>query len=406
MRKIVLPNGLVVLFERTASDSVSVEVSVGVGSDFEGRMQAGVSHFLEHMLFNGSVRRPTAFELTNTIERLGGVLNGGTSNEQTCFYAKVPRRHLGVMLDVLGDMLFNPLIRQADVEKERRVISDEIRLFTDDPKLHVWVLLQKRLYVRHPAKNPVYGSLQSVRRLNRNDLTAFHRRYYVPRNMFVSIVGGVDAGRALALVERYFGAVPSGCCASHALPAEPKQTSRRVFREKRSMLQSYFVLAYKTVPRRHRDSYVLDVIHAILGRRSSGRIFDEVRNKRGLAYEVSVQHEALKTFGFFAVYVVADRNNIREIVDLITGEFRRLGDITPREVEEAKTFIEGDFLLENEDTLKRAQLLGFFNHASCVEDAADYILRIRAVSTGDVRRLASEYLSENYTLVSVEQKRI
>lgn len=404
MRKFVLSNGLTVLFERMDSDSVSVEVSVGVGSEFESKGQAGISHFLEHMLFNGSGRRPTAFEIANAIERVGGVLNGGTSNEQTCFYAKVPCRRLGVMLDVLSDMLFHPLLKEEDVGKEREVILDEIRLFTDDPKLHVWILLQNRLYKKHPARNPVYGRVDSIRRLTREELAAFHHSYYVPCNMVVSVVGGVDASRVLALVERYFSSMPPGVRVRHTLPNEPRQTSPTVFREKRRILQSYFILAYKTRPRRHRDSYVLDVVHAVLGRRSSGRIFDEIRNKRGLAYEVNVQHEALKTFGFFAVYVVADRGNIRKIVKLIIGEFRRLRSVTSREVGEAKMFIEGDFLLENEDTLKRAQMFGFFNHASRVEDAVDYVRKIRGVSLREVRRAASRYLNRNYTLVLVGQR--
>lgn len=403
MQKLVLPNGLSVLLERRDSDSVAVEVSIGVGSDVESRKQAGVSHFLEHMLFNGSEKRPTALEITNEIERLGGMLNGSTSNEQTSVYAKVPSKHLDVLLDVLSDMILHPLFKKEEVEKERKIILNEIQLLKDDPKLYIWILLQERLYVKHPAKNPVYGRFEAISRLSREDLVAFHRKYYVPGNIAIAVVGDLKKN-VFQVVERYFGGMAPGRAPKKVIPKEPKQLRRKTYKEKRKILQSYLVLAYKTPPRSHRDSYALDVIQAILGRRSSGRIFDEIRNKRGLAYDINVQNEALKTFGFFAVYVVADRKNLKKIVDIVLKELSNLRNLGLRDLEEAKMFIEGDFLLDNEDNLKRAEMLGFFNHTGTAEDALKYIRRIKKVSLDETKRVAKKYLSGNYTLVVVEEK--
>jgi len=404
MRKFVLSNGLTVLVERRKSDSVAVEVSVGVGSVFESKKQAGLSHFLEHMLFDGSSKRPSAFELSNAIEKLGGELNGGTSNEQTCFYAKTPSKHFNVVLDVLSDMLLRPLFRKEDVEKERKVVLNEIQLYRDDPKLHIWVLLQKQLYPKHPAGNPVYGSVDSIAKFTREDVVGFHRKYYVPGNMSVTVVGNVSSRNAVAAVKKYFGKMISGRLQKKFIAGGLKQLKPKVFKEKRRILQSYLVLAYKTPPRGHSDSNALDLIHAILGRRSSGRMFDEIRNKRALAYEVSVQNESAKSFGFFAVYVIADKKNLKKIVGVILDEIRKLKDLKKMDLDEAKTFLEGDFLLEKEDNLKRAEFLDFFNHASDVKDALNYLKNLRKVSLRDIKKAAGKYLGRNYTLVVVGQK--
>ena len=396
-----MPNGLTLLVESRKSDSVAVEVSVAVGSNMEPAGQEGISHFLEHMLFNGSVKRPTAYELTNAIECVGGMLNGGTSNEQTTFYAKVPSRHFSVVLDVLADMVLNPLLKAEEVERERGVILNEIHLFTDDPKLHIWVLLQKRLYRGHPAGKPVYGTLESVKSITRRQIVGFHRKYYVPGNMAVTIVGDVGVEAAVREVKKKFAGMKSGVAAGPCAVMAARQAGRETYREKRKILQSYMVLACKTPPRSHPDSYALDVIHAILGRHSSGRMFDEIRNKRGLAYEVNVQNESLKTFGFFAVYVVADSKNLRKIVSIISGELKKLSRLREADLREAKTFIEGEFLLDNEDNLKRAEVIGFFNHAGEAGDAVNYLEKVRKVSLADAKRAARKYLNEKYTLVVV-----
>ncbi len=241
MRRIVLPNNLTVIVERRPSSSVSVEVSVGVGSSNESRREAGLSHFLEHMLFNGSAKRPTALSISNEVERLGGELNGGTSGEQTCFYVKVPSRFLDTALDVLSDMVLHPLFKPEDVEKERSVVLNEIQLYTDDPKLHVWVLVQKHLFANHPAGSPVYGRKETIARFTREDIAGFHRRHYVPGNMAVTIVGDVDVGRGLKLASRYFSGMPAAFAPPLKLPKETRQHGRMVFREKRRTLGCCFL---------------------------------------------------------------------------------------------------------------------------------------------------------------------
>jgi predicted Zn-dependent peptidase len=400
MQKTLLKNGLTVLVESRKSQSIAVEVSVGVGSNYESRKQAGLSHFLEHMLFNGSLKRPTALAITNEIEKIGGELNGGTSNEQTCFYVKVPSKHFEKALDVLSDMLFRPLFKPEDVEKERKVVLNEVKLFTDDPKLHVWVMLQKKLYVRHPTRNPVYGRAATISRFTRKDLVDFHRRFYVPGNMSIAVVGNVKKSKALSDVRKYFSGFHGGQAPVLRFPKEPRQLKPKFCTERRKILQSYIVLAFKTKPRQHKDSYALDVAHAILGRKSSGRIFDEIRNKRGLAYDISVQSEALKDFGFFSVYVVADKKNVDRIVGIILDELK-MKRLDARDLEEAKTFIEGEVLLDNEDNLKMAEMLSFFNYSSKAEEALNYLKRIRRVSLGQVRNAVKKYLNRNYTLVVV-----
>jgi len=402
MHKYTLKNGLTLLFEKRATKTTAVEVTVKTGSNNESKKINGISHFIEHMLFEGTKTRKSSREIANEIEKLGGELNAYTSNERTAFFAKVLNKHFDKALEILSDIIKNPLFDKKNIEKERKVILKEINLVTDEPRFHQWILFQKTLFKKHPARNPAYGLEKAVSKLTRKDIIRYYKDYYKPNNIIVSVVGNVKDVKNK--VNNYFKDLKKSKLKKKIKIKEPKQTKPIKKIEKKKLLSSYMVLGYKTPKRAEKESYVLDVVYAILGRGQSGRLFDEIRNKRGLAYEVGVQHESVADHGFFAVYLNTDRKNINKIKKIILNEFEKLNQISKKDIEEAKTYLEGSYALDNEDNFQMADKLAFWESIKEAKLAEEYIKKIKKVTKKDIIEAVNEYLDRNYTMVVLEQK--
>lgn len=394
-------NGLTVLIDERPTASVVIEVIVKVGSNFESRGNFGISHFVEHMLFEGTKHRTTR-EIANAIEGIGGEINAATSNERTFFYCYVPKKYFNKALDVLADIIQNPLFDEKTIEKERKIILDEINLVNDNHLFYQWVLFQKTLFKKNSAKNPVYGTRETIRSMSKADLLKFYKKYYVPNNILISISGGVCKG-VVGKIEKAFGVFKSRNVCGLKIPKEPKQNRIEVVTEKRDVLHSYIVLGYNAAKRGEEDSYVLDVIQAVLGRGQSGRMFNEIRTKRGLAYSVGVQYEANVDFGFFAVYLSSNKKNLENIKKIILQEFTDLENLSEDELNDAKNYIEGNFILKAEENKERADLIGFWEMVGDAKKMSEYVNRIKKVTKRDIKRVAKKYFTKNYTLVMLEQ---
>ena len=402
MERFQLKNGLTVLFQKNSSDSVALEVMFKVGSNDENPDILGISHFLEHMLFEGTKKRPDSIIISNEIEKYGAEFNAYTSTNRTAFFIKIINKRFDIALDILSDMAANPIFRNDKIKKEKNVILREIDMVTDDPRQHQWILFQKNLFEKHPAKNPTYGTIKTVSALRRKKLLDYYQKYYVPNNMILSIVGNVQGVKEKA--ENYFGHLKPKNMQKKKEIKEPKQNKIKHFIEKRKIQNSYIVLGYKTVPRLHEDSYALDVISAVLGRGQSGWIFDEIRNKHGLSYQTGVQTENEADHGTFAVYAGLDRKNIEKAKSLVLKQFKRLQKITKTEFNEAKTYIEGHHALQTEDNFHKADDMAFWELIKDAGFAESYIKNIRKVAINDVKKAAKKYLNDNYTFVAIEQK--
>ncbi|MEK6938078.1 MAG: pitrilysin family protein, partial [Nanoarchaeota archaeon] len=191
MQKVVLPNGLTIIYEARKSKSIVVEVLTKVGSNQEKPTERGISHFIEHITFEGTAKRPTNQLISNEIERVGGDFNAYTTNERTCFYVKVLKKHFPLAVEILADILQNSLFNKKEIEKEKRVVLKEIDLVNDEPKFYQWILLQKNLFQKHPVRYPTYGSKEVIKNLSRDKLLKYFHQHYVPANMVISIVGEV-----------------------------------------------------------------------------------------------------------------------------------------------------------------------------------------------------------------------
>jgi|TARA_B100001971_G_scaffold215174_1_gene258879 predicted Zn-dependent peptidase len=402
MQKYRLKNGTTIIFEKNSSKSVALEVMFKVGSNDENEKVSGISHFLEHMLFEGTKKRKNNKAIANEIEKYGGEFNAYTSADRTAYFIKIINKKFDIALDILSDMVANPLFANKFIKKEKDVIQKEINMVTDDPRQHQWILFQKNLFEKHPAKNPIYGTVKTIKYLNRNIIADYFENHYSPNNMIISVVGNVD--NVKNKINRYFGKLKPKKIISRKKIKEPLQAKIKKFVEKRKIFNSYMVLGYKTIPRMDKESYVLDVITAILGRGQSGWIFDEIRNKRGLAYQVSVHSEHESDYGYFAVVIGLDKKNIEKAKKLILQQFRKLEKTSNKELEEAKTYIEGNHTLTLEDNFHAADNLAFWETIKDASLSKHFINKMKKVNLSDIKRVSRRFLNDKYTLVVVEQE--
>ena len=395
-----LSNGMQVIYNKKDTDSVTAEIMVRVGSNYENPKISGISHMIEHLVFEATKKYRGSLELANEVEKLGGELNAYTSEERTAYYVKIVRKHLDKALDILEQIIFNPLFRESDIEKERSIIIDEIRLVTDEPRFHQWILFAKNLFIKHPAKNPAYGTVKAVKTITRKDILDYYSKYYIPNNMIISVAGKADDLKQK--LEKALGGYRAKNIVSRKKVIEPRQARPKTTREKRKLSNSYLIFGYKTPPRLHKDSYALDILRAILGRGQSGKLFYEIRTKLGLAYEVGVHHNPSTDYGFFAVYCGTDRKNIDKIRDVIIKELK-LKALDDNMIKEAKDYIEGNFSLENEDTKDLSDQAAFWALMGDPEGINSYIRKIRSITKKDIQKAIKRYFTENYTLTILEQ---
>ncbi len=403
MEKTILKNKITLLTEKNKTNTVVIAVNANVGSNHETEKIFGISHFLEHMLFEGTKKRPNAGIISNEIESIGGEFNAYTSNERTLFYIRVLSKYFDIALDIISDMVLNSIFRNDFIEKERKVILKEINMVTDEPRFHQWVLFQKVLFKKHPARNPTYGTVKAVNSISRNDLINYFRKHYSSNNISIAVVGNFADGQIIIKkVSEKFANLQAGEANKTIVSGEPEQNSPVEKIEKRKILNSYMVLGYRTPLRETYDSYILDVIKAIFARGQSGKIVEAVRIEKGLAYEVNLQHDSNKGFGMFAVYLNSDKKNIPKIKKIIFDEFRKLKNISKKDIDIAKGFIEGHYLMEEEDNFKLAEKLLFWEHIKDAKLHYDYIDTIKRVSKEDILKIAGKFINENYTTVRIE----
>jgi predicted Zn-dependent peptidase len=398
MEKLMLKNGMKILVDRRKSSTVTIEMSVNVGSNCEQRNIAGISHFLEHMIFEGTKKR-SAKQISEAIENVGGELNAATTNERTFFYIKVPKAKMGTGFDIISDMIRNPAFELKILEKERNVVLEEIKMVNDQPLLYQWVLFESNIFKQHPTRNPVYGRVDSVKSISRQQMLRYYRSWYSPSNMTLSVVG--DVGNIKALANKYFGDMPSAKALIMKKVTEPKDTKPTIKVEKRDINQSYLVMGFKTVPRLHKDSFVLDVIASVFSKGISGRINEEVRIKRGLAYSVGSVHESKKDYGFFVFYLNCDRKNLETCKSIILDEIRKLDNLGSRELVDAKEHLIGRDILDLEDSHKRADELAFWESLGDARLADRYTKEVKKVTKKDIIRVRNRFFDKNYTMVVI-----
>jgi len=385
-----LPNGLRIVCEPMPSArSVAVGVYIGTGSRDERSSEYGVSHFIEHILFKGTLRRD-ALDIVREIEGRGGYINAETDKEYTAFYARVLPEDLSVALDVLSDMLLSPRLHPEDIEREKRVVLEELRELMDYPEEYVYDLFAQTLWSRHPLAHPVIGTAPTVLALDRSHIRWVMDERYVAPNTVVSVAGQVDAEQLLPLVERYFGNMPATQPNTKLRPARATARKRLL---RHPTQQVHFCLGTAGYNLYDERKYMLAVLDTLLGGNMSSRLFQEVREKRGLVYHISTTATAYREGGYFAIHANCSPENYTQVIEVIREQLYKVceGDLTEEEVQRAKHQLRGSLLMSTESVSGRmsanARSLLFHGRVITVDEIIE---QVEAVDAGKVVTVARE----------------
>ena len=403
VRRTVLPGGLRVISESLPGvRSVAFGVWVGVGSRDERPTQHGSSHFLEHLLFKGTKRRD-ALEISASMDAVGGEMNAFTAKEYTCYYARVLDEDLPLAVDVVCDMVTSSLVTSEDVESERGVILEEIAMHDDDPGDIVHDTFAAALFGDGPLGRPVIGSVDSIESLSRSAISGYYRRRYAPESMVVAASGGLDHGKLLRLVKKALAGQLSG----DVEPA-PLRTVRRppasystVVVEDRATEQANVVLGTTALPRDDARRFALGVLNGALGGGMSSRLFQEIREKRGLAYSVYSYASSHADTGQFGVYAGCAPGRVDEVLELCREQLALAADkgLTDSELKRSKGQMRGSLVLGLEDTGSRMSRLGKGELVHRELLSVDEVLaRIDAVTLDDVHEVAQDVLTRPLSL--------
>jgi predicted Zn-dependent peptidase len=387
-----LSNGMrVVTTPVLTAQSVSVNVFFGVGSRSETPRTNGVSHFIEHMLFKGTARRPNATQVAEAIEGAGGGLNAYTSKELTCYWNHVPFDKLALAVDVLADMCRHSLIDQVEVDRERSVVQQELRRSFDQPGAWASELLGRATFGDQPIGWPVGGTIETVEAMQRPDLIEHIERHYTPSNTVLSVAGNTTHDEVLRLAELHFGDLVDRE-APEPPPATPEFDADRVVTEQRDIAQCHLGIALYALARRDPDRYALGVLNTILGRGMSSRLFTEVRERRGLAYSVGSGTARYNDVGTMSISAGVTLEHLEEATRVIRDELLKIAAAPPSEEETARArdFSIGNFRLGLESTMALGQRAGeALLMTGEIEPIEEVVERTAAVTPDDVQRLAA-----------------
>ena len=402
IQKHVLPNGLVAITETMSHvRSVSVGVWVRNGSRREVPEENGLAHFMEHMVFKGTERR-SAEAIAREMDSVGGMLDAFTSKEQICFNAKVLDEHLPIAFDVIADLVLRPKFDSEDVKKERQVVLEEIKMDLDNPEYLLHEIFTRGFWPGHPLGRPILGTPETVKKFNREGLRNRFRNWFAPDHLVITAAGHVRHEEVLALVEREFGALePAGPAAAGNAP----QTEAPILLEtKRDLEQVHLCIGVPSIPLAHQDRFGFAVLNNLLGGGMSSRLFQNIREKRGLAYAVFSELTPYSDAGMLTVYAGTAVNTIGQVIDLTIQEFHALKEspVSEEELRRSKNHLKGSLMLSLESTSSRMSNLArqelYFGRFFSLDEI---LAGIEAVTSEELQSLARRYFQPEQIAVTV-----
>jgi len=397
-----LVNGVRVITEAMAHvRSVSVGIWVGSGSRRETPEQNGISHFIEHMLFKGTERR-SAEDIARSVDSIGGNLDAFTAKELVCYNTKVLDEHLSLAFDVLSDLVLHPMFREEDIEKEKGVILEEIKMEADSPDYLVHEIFSSNFWQGHPLGKPILGTPQTVKRFDRKSVCDFYQAVYAPANVIVTAAGNLTHERMVGLVRQYFESLPPG----EAAPPDgvPATHARISLRNKKALEQVHLCLGVPSYPLPHQDRFACYVLNTLLGGGMSSRLFQNIRERQGLAYAVFSELNPYRDTGCLSIYAGTSINSTRKVVESITKEFRQLKEdrVTDEELRRAKDHLKGSLMLSLESTASRMSNLArqemYFGRFFTLDELVE---SIESVKADDVQRVAQTFFDPKQIALTV-----
>jgi predicted Zn-dependent peptidase len=395
-KKITLGNGLRIIAHNMSNRaSVALGIWIKVGGRHESSEFKGISHFLEHLLFKGS-RKYSCRKIKESIEGVGGALNGFTSEELTCYLVKIPASYLELALDILSSMVISPALPTHEIEKEKQVILEEIKMHKDLPQSYVYDLLDELLWPNQPLGAPIIGTVDSVSRISREDLHLFKCKYYTPSNIVISVAGALNLSKLTKSVKKIF--------------SRQKRQNKNTFSRSREIQgapglkvfhkdteQTHMALGFHSLERDHSLKHALGILHIILGANMSSRLFNELREKRGLAYDIGTQVRRLEDTGSFIVHAGIDNRKVVKALQVILKELKKVKEklVAQDEFRRAKEFYKGQLAIGLEDTLEHMFWIGETTATlDKTYSLVDIIKEISRIKREDVREVAKQILQE------------
>ena len=406
IKKILKNNLRVLLVPNKSLESVVVTLWVKVGSRFEDDKKAGLSHFLEHMAFKGSRKRPSAKAISESIDSIGAETNAATSKEWTNFYIRSRADVIEKSIDILSDIVLHPLLKDEEIEKEKGVILEEIAMYEDTPTIKIYDVFENIVFAGSPLARDIAGTKETVQALSRDDFLNYREKYYYPENMVLSVVGSFEESKVLSLVNKYFGELEK--TGKEALSAQSFFNQKKPnfkLKEKKTD-QAHIVVGFRGERFGHKDKYAEAVLSSILGGGMSSRMFTEVREKRGLAYAVKTVVDHGQDTGSFLTYAGVPVPKIKEASSVILDQYFGLRDrkykIAPLELKKAKEYLKGHFALSLEDTQAVSDFFSldelYLGKTRKIDSVFD---EIDKVSANDVYRVAKMFFQENRLNIAV-----
>lgn len=402
-----LENGIRTIYKNLpGAHSVSVGIFINAGSRFEQKKLSGVSHFIEHLLFKGTDKRNYK-QIKEAIEGVGGTFNGFTSEEATCYWIKILGRYIDLSIDVLADMIQNPTLKDADIEKERKVIIEEISMYKDIPAKHVFEIFDNTLYGTHPLGQPIAGTVESMSAIKKEWISGYMQDYYTAGNIVVSISGSIDEMKMKNSLDRHLSTVPK----RKINPYKKWKTGTvgpNIRLLKKETEQTHIAMGGLAPSRFDEKKYALGIMNTILGGNMSSRLFNRIRENMGLAYAIRSMTKHYQDTGAYLIYAGVSPDNTEKCISAVIDEIRKMKDTGVRtsELERAKRFMISQILMSLEDNLEYMMWLGeqklFKEKLVTVNEVVN---KINAVSLEQIKEISRElFRPENFCLSLIGPK--
>jgi predicted Zn-dependent peptidase len=396
-KKNILNNGLrVITVPMQNTQTVTVIIMVGVGSRYEKDSEAGLSHFIEHMFFKGTKKRPTTLDISSELDAVGGEYNAFTAKDKTGYFAKVDARHINTALDVVSDIYLNSKIEEKEIEKEKGTIIQELNMFEDTPIRRVADVFEESLYGNNSLGRPVEGFKKTIRSFKRNNFVNYLNDHYVANDTVICVAGKFNEREAVKKIKDFFSGMKKGKKPEFKKVAE-RQAKPEVKIKYKKTDQTHLILGNRAYHQEHKDRFALGLLSVILGGNMSSRLFIEVREKRGLAYYVRTGTESYRDAGYIATQAGVEHNNLDLALKTILNEYKKIKEskVSEKELKKAKDFIRGQSVMNFESSDEVAM---FFIDQELrrrkIMTLPDIFKKIDAVTVSDIQRVARDVFQD------------
>jgi predicted Zn-dependent peptidase len=389
-----LKNGMqLILVPQEGAQSMTLLALAKVGSRYETPYINGAAHFVEHLMFKGTAKRPSTLDISKELDRYGAEYNAYTGKDITGYYIKMDAEHTNLAIDMLHDMLFHSKFDAEEIERERTVILEEINMYEDSPRDHIADLLEESLFHGSSLGMNIAGTRKTVREMQKKDLQQFHENYYIPERMTLVLAGKIVPG-AVKQFEKTFGSVAKSKKRRDDLFTcfkTPKKLLQPVAFQKKDTEQVQLAFGFYGYPYGHKDRHAAGLLSLILGGNMSSRLFTQIRERRGLCYSIRAMHESLEDTGVLTIWAGLDKTRLGEAVKAIYEELNKViqENVSTDELQRAKDYVRGSLSLAFEDTASQAKWYGWgWTYEHNLDSPKDRLKNIDAVTPTDIKRVA------------------